>query len=87
MTAVPRGEIGSARINVAIGESAYERPFRFLAWEHLAMLARLPRTILFPAVVIAASLSVGQAVAETALVPAQDTAIPLGGDRAQGAVI
>jgi pimeloyl-ACP methyl ester carboxylesterase len=51
------------------------------------MLARLPRTILFAAAVIAARISVGQAVAETTLVPAQDTAIPLGGDRAQGAVI
>ncbi len=52
------------------------------------MLRRLPRTVLFlAAVVMAAAQSVDPAAAQTALVPAQDAASLLGGERAQGAVI
>jgi hypothetical protein len=52
------------------------------------MLPRLYLTVLFVAAVVAASaLSLDTAAAQTALVPAQDAASLLGGERAQGAVI
>ena len=52
------------------------------------MLHRLPRTVLFMAAVVAAAVqSVDIAPAQTALVPAQDAASLLGGERAQGAAI
>ena len=52
------------------------------------MLRRLPSAVLFLAAVIAAAaLLLDIAVAQTALVPAQDAASLLGGERAEGAVI
>ena len=51
------------------------------------MLRRLPRTVFFLAAVVAATQSADTAAAQTALVPAQDAASLLGGERAQGAVI
>ena len=52
------------------------------------MLRRLPSAVLFlAAVVAAAALLLDIAVAQTALVPAQDAASLLGGERAEGAVI
>ena len=51
------------------------------------MLRRLPRNVLFMAAIVAAALqSMGPAAAQE-LVPAQDAASLLGGERAQGAVI
>src|SRR5260370_6744450 len=51
------------------------------------MLHRLPRNVLYMAAIVAAALqSMGPAAAQE-LVPAQDAASPLGGERAQGAVI
>jgi len=52
------------------------------------MSRRLPRTVFFLAAVVAVAVqSVDIAAAQTALVPAQDAAGLLGGERAQGAVI
>ena len=52
------------------------------------MSRRLPRTVFSLAAVVAAAVqSVDIAAAQTALVPAQDAASLLGGERAQGAVI
>src|ERR1700732_774464 len=52
------------------------------------MLPRLYLPVLFVAAVVAASaLSLDTAAAQTALVPAQDAASLLGGERAQGAGI
>jgi pimeloyl-ACP methyl ester carboxylesterase len=52
------------------------------------MLFRLPANVLFMAVLVAAAVqSLDTAAAQTALVPAQDAASLLGGERAQGAVI
>jgi pimeloyl-ACP methyl ester carboxylesterase len=52
------------------------------------MLPRLPATVLFMAVFVAAAVqSLDTAAAQTALVPTQDAASLLGGERAQGAVI
>src|SRR3984893_4734268 len=52
------------------------------------MLPRLYLTVLFMAAVVAASaLSLAPAAGQTALVPAQDAASLLGGERAQGALI
>src|SRR6266853_715569 len=52
------------------------------------MLPRLPATVLFMAVFVAAAVRLlDTAAAQTALVPTQDAASLLGGERAQGAVI
>src|ERR1700675_3445075 len=56
------------------------------------MLLRSPRTLVVPflymaAVIAAVALPIETAAAQTALVPAQDAASLLGGERAQGAVI